>query len=149
MLYDMAILAAMLVCVISYSIYIRSLADFQPQDTYPVYDSLGGAQARLLLPKKQEPSTRNGETPSLTSILHRYHISFAAVLQVGSFTWGLTMCFRFGLTMTSHPQKASSRSRLSKSVLNGVGIAVVCLPKLYYVEPSRALHNLARNTKRI
>ena len=61
-LYDMAVLAAMLVCVISYSIYIRSLADFRPQDTYPVYDSLGGAQARLLLPKKQEPSTHNGET---------------------------------------------------------------------------------------
>lgn len=64
-LYDMAILAAMLVCVISYSIYIHSLAAFQPQDTYPVYDSLGGAQARLLLPKKQGPSTHNGEIPSV------------------------------------------------------------------------------------
>ena len=59
--YDIATLAAMLVCLITYSIYIQSLVDFQPRDTYEVYDSLGGAQARLLLPKKQNPSTYNGE----------------------------------------------------------------------------------------
>ncbi len=60
-LYNMAILTAMLVCLITYSIYIQSLVDFQPQVTYEVYDSLEGAQARLLLPKKQDPSTYNGE----------------------------------------------------------------------------------------
>ena len=59
--YDMATLAAMLVCLITYSVYIQSLVDFQPEDTYEVYDSLGGAQARLLLPKKQNPSSYNGE----------------------------------------------------------------------------------------
>ncbi|KAL0024407.1 hypothetical protein WJX79_011128 [Trebouxia sp. C0005] len=63
-LYDMAVLASMLVCLITYSIYIQSLVDFQPQDTYEVYDSLGGAQARLLLPKKKNPSTYNVSAPS-------------------------------------------------------------------------------------
>ena len=71
-LYDVAILAAMLICVITYSIYIQSLADFQPHDTYPVYDSLGGAQAHLLLPKKQESSTYNGETCSFTLEFHMH-----------------------------------------------------------------------------
>ena len=71
-LYDMAILTAMLVCVITYSIHIRNLADFQPHHIYPVYDSLGGAQARLLLPKKQEPSTYNGETCFIT--LESFHM---------------------------------------------------------------------------
>ncbi len=61
-LYDMALFAAMLICLITYSIYIHSLVDFQPEGTYEVYDSLGGAQARLLLPKKQDPSTYNGES---------------------------------------------------------------------------------------
>jgi len=60
-LYDMALFAVMLVCLITYSVYIHSLVDFQPQGTYEVYDSLGGAQARLLLPKKQDPSTYNGK----------------------------------------------------------------------------------------
>ena len=60
MLYDMAVLASMLICLITYSVYIQSLVDFQPLDTYEVYDSLGGAQARLLLPKKKNPSTYNG-----------------------------------------------------------------------------------------
>lgn len=60
-LYDMGILAAMLICLITYSVYIQSLVDFQPVDTYEVYDSLGGAQARLLLPKKKEPTTYNGQ----------------------------------------------------------------------------------------
>lgn len=104
-LYDMAILAAMLVCVISYSIYIHSLAAFQPQDTYPVYDSLGGAQARLLLPKKQEPTSHNGKTPSLTSTSH-VHLPYwlRCRLASWSFTLGLTLCFRF----------ASSKSFLKK-----------------------------------
>lgn len=57
----MALFAVMLVCLITYSVYIHSLVDFQPQGTYEVYDSLGGAQARLLLPKKQDPSTYNGK----------------------------------------------------------------------------------------
>ena len=69
-LYDVAILTAMLICVTTYSIYIQSLADFQPHDEYPVYDSLGGAQARLLLPKKQEKSTYNGETSSFIPEFH-------------------------------------------------------------------------------
>ena len=59
-LYDMAVLASMLICLITYSVYIQSLVDFQPLDTYEVYVSLGGAQARLLLPKKKNPSTYNG-----------------------------------------------------------------------------------------
>lgn len=74
-MYDVAILTAMLICVITYSIYIQSLADFQPHDIYPVYDSLGGAQAHLLLPKKQENSTYNGETSSciLEFYMHPLH----------------------------------------------------------------------------
>ncbi len=60
-LYDMGLLAAMLICLVTYSVYIQSLVDFQPQDTYEVYDSLGGAQARLLLPKKKDPTTSNGQ----------------------------------------------------------------------------------------
>ncbi|KAL0020772.1 hypothetical protein WJX77_012245 [Trebouxia sp. C0004] len=63
-LYDMALFAAMLICLITYSVYIHSLVDFQPQSMYEVYDSLGGAQARLLLPKKQDPSTYNVSAPS-------------------------------------------------------------------------------------
>lgn len=58
----MAMSAAMLVCLITYSVYIHSLVDFQPEGTYEVYDSLGAAQARLLLPKKQDPSGHNGES---------------------------------------------------------------------------------------
>ena len=57
----MVLFAAMLICLITYSVYIHSLVDFQPEGTYEVYDSLGGAQACLLLPKKQDPSTYNGE----------------------------------------------------------------------------------------
>ncbi|DBA80580.1 TPA: hypothetical protein ACH3X1_007841 [Trebouxia sp. C0004] len=63
-LYDAAVLASMLICLITYSVYIQSVVDFQPQDTYEVYDSLGGAQARLLLPKKNNPSTYNVSAPS-------------------------------------------------------------------------------------
>ena len=59
-LYDMAVLASMLICLITYSVYIQSLVDFSPQATYEVYDSLGGAQAHLLLPKKKNPSTYTG-----------------------------------------------------------------------------------------
>ncbi len=59
-LYDMGVLATMLICLITYSVYIQSLNTFSPQNTYEVYDSLGGAQARLLLPKKENPSTYNG-----------------------------------------------------------------------------------------
>lgn len=57
----MCILAAMLICLITYSVYIQTLVTFQPQDTYEVYDSLGAAQARLLLPKKEDSSAYNGE----------------------------------------------------------------------------------------
>ena len=60
-LYDVGVLASMLICLITYSVFIHSLVDFQPQDTYEVYDSLGGAQARLLLPKKASNTTYNGE----------------------------------------------------------------------------------------
>lgn len=60
MLYDAGVLASMLICLITYSVYIQSLVDFQPLDTYEVYDSLGGAQAHLLLPKKASPAY-NGE----------------------------------------------------------------------------------------
>ncbi len=59
LLYDIGVLASMLTCLITYSVYIQSLVDFQPLDTYEVYDSLGAAQARLLLPKKAE-SAYNG-----------------------------------------------------------------------------------------
>ena len=60
-LYDLGVLAAMLICLITYSVYIHRLVDFSPQNTYEVYDSLGGAQARLLLPKKKNPTTYNGQ----------------------------------------------------------------------------------------
>ena len=58
-LYDAGLLVAMLVCLITYAVYVQTMADFQPQYSYEVYDSLGGAQARLLLPKKMDPSTWN------------------------------------------------------------------------------------------
>lgn len=60
-LYDMSVLTAMLICLITYGVYIQSLKDFSPQNTYEVYDSLGAAQARLLLPKKNGTSSYNGE----------------------------------------------------------------------------------------
>lgn len=61
MLVDLGILAAMLICLITYSVHIRALVTLKPQSTYEVYDSLGGAQARLLLPKKQTSSTPDGQ----------------------------------------------------------------------------------------
>ena len=61
MLVDLGILAAMLVCLITYSVHIRALVTLQPQSSYEVYDSLGGAQARLLLPKKQSSSVSDGK----------------------------------------------------------------------------------------
>lgn len=60
-LVDLVILAAMLICLITYSVYIRTLVNLQPQSSYEVYDSLGGAQARLLLPKKQDSTASNGK----------------------------------------------------------------------------------------
>jgi len=72
--YDLAVLASMLICLITYSVYIQSLVDFQPQDTYQVYDSLGGAQARLLLPTKQDSSVDNGELAASDS--HRLKLHF-------------------------------------------------------------------------
>lgn len=62
---DLTILAAMITCLITYSVHIRTLVTLQPQSTYEVYDSLGGAQARLLLPKKQDSTASNGE-PALS-----------------------------------------------------------------------------------
>ena len=50
-----------LICLITYAVYVQTLADFQPQNTYEVYDSLAGAQARILLPKKADPATTNSE----------------------------------------------------------------------------------------
>ena len=57
----MAVLAAMLICLITYSVYVQSVRDFSPQNTYEVYDSLGGAQARLLLLKKSNNASYNGD----------------------------------------------------------------------------------------
>ena len=67
MVYDMVVLACMLICLITYSVYIQSLLGFQPQSTYQVYDALGGAQARLLLPKKAESSAYNGTATPASS----------------------------------------------------------------------------------
>lgn len=53
-LVDLGILAAMLIWLITYTVYIQTLVTLRPRNTYQVYDSLGGAQARLLLPKKQD-----------------------------------------------------------------------------------------------
>lgn len=64
-LVDSSILAAMLIWLITYSVYIRTLVSLQPQNTYEVYDSLGGAQARLLLPKKQERAASDGTPGTL------------------------------------------------------------------------------------
>ena len=61
-LVDLGILGAMLICIITYSVYIRTLVTLQPQSTYEVYDSLGGAQARLLLPKKQDFKASDGKS---------------------------------------------------------------------------------------
>lgn len=60
-LYDIGMLMAMLVCLLAYAVYVQTMVDFQPQNTYEVYDSLGGAQARVLLPKKVDPTSWNGE----------------------------------------------------------------------------------------
>ena len=60
-LYDMGVLTAMLICLITFGVYVQSLREFSPQNTYEVYDSLGAAQARLLLPKKNNPTSYNGE----------------------------------------------------------------------------------------
>ncbi len=56
----MGVLAAMLICLITYSVYIQSLKGFDPQNTYEVYDSLGGAQARLLMPREENLAAYNG-----------------------------------------------------------------------------------------
>ena len=60
-LYDIGMLMAMLVCLLAYAVYVQTMVDFQPQNTYEVYDSLGGAQARALLLKKVDPTSWNGE----------------------------------------------------------------------------------------
>ena len=60
-LYDVGLLVAMIVCLITYTVYVQIMADFQPQYSYEVYDSLGGAQARLLLPKKLDPAFWNSK----------------------------------------------------------------------------------------
>ena len=83
--YDLAVLASMLICLITYSVYIQRLVDFQPQDTYQVYDSLGGAQARLLLPKKQDSSVDNGELAASDSYRPKLHF-MSAVSATASFT---------------------------------------------------------------
>lgn len=79
--YDLGILTAMLICLITYSVYIQSLVDFQPLDMYEVYDSLGGAQARLLLPKKKDPTTYNGGRSDFLSYLlsHNYDTLLSVV----------------------------------------------------------------------
>lgn len=61
-LYDLSLLVAMLVCLVTYIVYVQTLAQFQPQNTYEVYDSLGGAQAHVLLPKKVDPTALNSES---------------------------------------------------------------------------------------
>ena len=85
--YDLAVLASMLICLITYSVYIQSLVDFQPQDTYQVYDSLGAAQARFLLPTKQDSSVDNGELDA--SDYHRLKLHFMSdVSALASLTLG-------------------------------------------------------------
>ncbi len=54
-LYDTAVLASMLICLITYSVYIQSLVDFQPQDTYEVYDSLGRCPSAPAAAQEEEP----------------------------------------------------------------------------------------------
>ena len=61
-LYDFSLLVAMVVCVLTYTVYVVTMVDFRPQNTYEVYDSLGGAQAHVLLPKKVDPAVWNGES---------------------------------------------------------------------------------------
>ena len=64
-MYDLGLLVAMLVCLVTYTVYVQTVLDFRPQSTYEVYDSLGGAQARVLLPKKIDPSTWSSESATL------------------------------------------------------------------------------------
>ena len=68
-LYDLGVLGSMLICLITYSVYIQSLVDFKPPDTYEVYDSLGPAQAHHLLPKKHNPSAYNGNLSQPSCLL--------------------------------------------------------------------------------
>ena len=72
LLYDMGLLVAMIICLITYAVYVQIMADFQPQYSYEVYDSLGAAQARLLLPKKVDPASDTCE--SLHSCPHNVYM---------------------------------------------------------------------------
>ena len=72
-LVDLGILAAMLIWLITYTVYIQTLVTLHPRNTYEVYDSLGGAQARLLLPKKQDPATSDSK-PARRKSLTPCHI---------------------------------------------------------------------------
>ncbi len=118
--YDLAVLASMLICLITYSVYIQSLVDFQPQDTYQVYDSLGAAQARLLLPTKQDSLVDNGELAASDS--HRLKLHFiAGVSAPASHTLGhdalpcmlifSTFSFPYNVGASEHASAASAVSR--------------------------------------
>ena len=61
-LYDLGLLVATVICLITYAAYIQTMMGFSPPDTYEVYDSLGGAQARVLLPKKVDPTSWNSKS---------------------------------------------------------------------------------------
>lgn len=61
-LYDMGLLVGMLVCLITYAVYVQTLMQFRPHNAYEVYDSLAAAQARVLLPKKVDPPYANSKS---------------------------------------------------------------------------------------
>ena len=113
----------MIICVITYSIYIQSLADFQPHDTYPVYDSVGGAQARLLLPKKQGPSTYNGETCSFTLEFRRHPLPRSST---SALRWSCIMVFHLDdATLCFHSGHRIAPAHLTSSSLHNI-ITLFC-----------------------
>lgn len=71
-IYDFSLLVATVVCLITYAAYIQTMTEFSPQDTYEVYDSLGGAQARVLLPKKVNPTIWNSKSYFLPAQLEDF-----------------------------------------------------------------------------
>lgn len=97
-MYDVGVLVAMLVCLITYAVYVQTLRDFQPQNTYEVYDSLGGAQAHVLLPKKVNPLTWNSKCCSKSKYLQLLCVFLAPDVDPPS------LCYSYSLVHIFSPR---------------------------------------------
>ena len=97
-MYDVGVLVAMLVCLITYAVYVQTLRDFQPQNTYEVYDSLGGAQAHVLLPKKVNPLAWNSKCCSQSKYLQLLCVFLSLMLTLPLCATATPFCTCFPLT---------------------------------------------------